>query len=124
VRTLMDQAQAAGLNTMRTWVHPVNAQYALQTAPGKYNEAVFRGLDYVLAEAQKRGIKVGGGMTWDGEGLRVVGCSASCALAPLCWHCGMHANLTGLEPLACCSELVGPGSGEVPPSANGKWSWE
>lgn len=30
VHTLMDAAKAAGLNTMRTWVHPVNPQYALQ----------------------------------------------------------------------------------------------
>ena len=54
----MDLGVKNGLNTMRTWVHPVNPQYALQTAPGQYNEAVFRGLDYVLAEAQKRGLKV------------------------------------------------------------------
>lgn len=30
----------------------------LQTSPGEYNEAVFKGLDYVLDEARKRGIRV------------------------------------------------------------------
>lgn len=30
----------------------------LQTAPGEYNEAALRGLDYLLDEARKAGIKV------------------------------------------------------------------
>lgn len=30
----------------------------LQTSPGEYNESVFKGLDYVLDEARKRGIRV------------------------------------------------------------------
>lgn len=30
----------------------------LQTSPGQYNEAVFKGLDYLLDEARKRGIRV------------------------------------------------------------------
>ena len=85
IRNVMERAQHHGLNVVRIWAHPVSAPYALQTAPGKYNEAVFRGLDYrallftcffcfyahvlelifppfhaaaVLDEARKRGIRV------------------------------------------------------------------
>lgn len=43
---------------MRTWVHAVNPQYALQTKPGVYSEATFRGLDYVLEEARRNGLKL------------------------------------------------------------------
>uniref|UniRef100_A0A1D2A9E3 mannan endo-1,4-beta-mannosidase n=1 Tax=Auxenochlorella protothecoides TaxID=3075 RepID=A0A1D2A9E3_AUXPR len=58
VRELLDRAQANGLNTMRTWAFTVDERFALQTAPGEYNEAVFRGLDYLLDEARQRGIKL------------------------------------------------------------------
>jgi mannan endo-1,4-beta-mannosidase len=58
VRSLLDRAQAAGLNVLRTWAHPVSPQYALQPAPGQYNEAAFRGLDYLLDEARKRGVRL------------------------------------------------------------------
>ena len=30
----------------------------VQTAPGRYNEAALRGLDYLLDEARKAGVKV------------------------------------------------------------------
>jgi mannan endo-1,4-beta-mannosidase len=58
VRTLLERGNEIGFNAMRTWVHPVNPQYALQTAPGEYSEAAFRGLDYVLDEARKNNIKL------------------------------------------------------------------
>ena len=32
-------------------------RYALQTAPGQFNEAIFRGLDYALDQARRRGLK-------------------------------------------------------------------
>jgi hypothetical protein len=54
----MDAAVAAGFTVMRAWSHGVTPNYALQTAPGVYNEAMFRGLDYALDEAQQRNIKV------------------------------------------------------------------
>ncbi len=38
-----------------------------QTSPGEYNEAVFKGLDYALDEARKRGIRVSGGTWFDGQ---------------------------------------------------------
>lgn len=33
----------------------------LQTAPGRYNEAALRGLDYMVEEARKAGIRVSEG---------------------------------------------------------------
>lgn len=35
-----------------------SSRSAMQTSPGNYNEAVFKGLDYLLDEARKRGIRV------------------------------------------------------------------
>ncbi|KAK9917687.1 hypothetical protein WJX75_007185 [Coccomyxa subellipsoidea] len=58
IRDHMDAAVAAGFTVMRAWSHGVTPNYALQTAPGVYNEAMFRGLDYALDEAQQRNIKV------------------------------------------------------------------
>lgn len=49
---------ATGLNLVRFFALPVDAQYALQSAPGRFNEAAFRGLDYALECARARGIKV------------------------------------------------------------------
>ena len=58
VRTLLRRGAALGFNSMRTWVHAVNPQYALQPKPGVYSEEVFQGLDYLLDEARKSGIKL------------------------------------------------------------------
>lgn len=58
LRELMTSAAAAGLTVMCTWAHAVSAQYALQPSPGKYNEGIFRGLDYVIDAARQTGIKV------------------------------------------------------------------
>ena len=54
----MDLAVENGLTVMRGWAHSVDVNTNLQTAPGVYNDAVFRGLDYALDEARKRGLKV------------------------------------------------------------------
>ncbi len=59
IRSLLDKGRDADLTVVRIWAHTVDAQYAMQTSPGQYNEAIFRGLDYVLAEARLRGIRVG-----------------------------------------------------------------
>ncbi|KAK6150311.1 hypothetical protein DH2020_015243 [Rehmannia glutinosa] len=51
------QASRYKMNVARTWAFSdgdING--ALQTSPGKYNEQVFEGLDFVVAEAKKRGI--------------------------------------------------------------------
>jgi len=58
IRSQFERAQAHGLNVMRTWAHPVTAQYALMSAPGVYNEEIFRGLDYLLDEARKRDVRL------------------------------------------------------------------
>ena len=58
VRQILDKAKQQGLNVLRTWGHPVSKEYALASAPGVYNEMVFRGLDYLLDECRKRGIRV------------------------------------------------------------------
>ena len=39
-------------------IHSVNPQYALQPKPGVYSEEVFQGVDYLLDEARKAGIKL------------------------------------------------------------------
>ena len=58
IRDLMDDAVATSLNLVRFFALPVDTQYALQSAPGQFNEAAFRGLDYALECARARGIKV------------------------------------------------------------------
>jgi mannan endo-1,4-beta-mannosidase len=58
IRTKLDRAKAKGLSLLRTWAHPVSERYALSKQPGVYNEAMFRGLDYLLDEARKRSIRV------------------------------------------------------------------
>ena len=59
IRELMDAAVQVGLTVMRMWSHGVTPEFATQTAPGVYNEAMLRGLDYAMDEARKRNIKVG-----------------------------------------------------------------
>ena len=44
---------------VRIFAHSVLPGHAMQTSPGVYNEAVFRGLDYALQAASSRGFKVG-----------------------------------------------------------------
>jgi hypothetical protein len=53
------EAVNSNLNVMRAFAHGVSPQYAIQTSPGVYNEAMFRGLDFVLDAARQHGIKVG-----------------------------------------------------------------
>lgn len=57
VRDIMDMAVADGLTLLRTFAFATNPLYPMQTAPGIYNEAILRGLDYVLDQARQRGIK-------------------------------------------------------------------
>lgn len=58
VRNMMERGNEIGFNVLRTWAHPVTAQYALQPKAGEYNEAAFQGLDYVLDEARKNDIRL------------------------------------------------------------------
>jgi mannan endo-1,4-beta-mannosidase len=54
------EARDLGLTVMRTWAFNDGASQwnALQTAPGVYDEHVFRGLDYVLARADSLGLRL------------------------------------------------------------------
>ena len=58
IRTLMDAALEAGLNTLRMWSHGVTSTFSSQPAPGAFAEPMFRGLDYALEQARLRNIKV------------------------------------------------------------------
>lgn len=58
VRALLRRGSELGFNSMRTWVHAVNPQYALQPKAGEYSEAAFQGLDYLLDEARQANIKL------------------------------------------------------------------
>lgn len=58
MRDVLDIAVRNGFTVMRAWAHGVTGQYATMPKPGEYDEGLLRGLDYALAEAGKRGIKV------------------------------------------------------------------
>lgn len=58
VTSALSQAAARGLSVARTWAFSDGGSNALQSAPGSYNENIFKGLDFVLSEARKNGIKV------------------------------------------------------------------
>ncbi|XP_066334408.1 mannan endo-1,4-beta-mannosidase 3-like [Miscanthus floridulus] len=50
------QAADHGLNLARTWAFSDGGDTPLQAAPGVYDEAMFQGLDFVVAEARRHGI--------------------------------------------------------------------
>jgi mannan endo-1,4-beta-mannosidase len=58
VRNVMTTIKDAGLNTVRLWAHSVNPEYELMRGPGEFNENIFRGLDLVMEEARRAGLKV------------------------------------------------------------------
>ncbi|CAO2204277.1 unnamed protein product [Urochloa humidicola] len=59
VTSALSQAAAAGLSVARTWAFSDGGgSNALQYSPGRYNENTFQGLDFVLSEARKHGIKM------------------------------------------------------------------
>ncbi|GJM93650.1 hypothetical protein PR202_ga10228 [Eleusine coracana subsp. coracana] len=58
VSSALSQAAGSGLSVARTWAFSDGGSNALQYAPGQYNENTFQGLDFVLSEARKYGIKV------------------------------------------------------------------
>lgn len=65
----MDMAVADGLTMLRCFAFATNPQYPMQTSPGVYNEAIFRGLDYALDQARQRGLKARREL----EGPRILG---------------------------------------------------
>ncbi len=60
VDEVFNDADALGLSVLRTWAFNDGAGQwnALQTAPGTYDEQVFRGLDYVVWQAGLRGVRL------------------------------------------------------------------
>ena len=55
---MLDRAAASGFNTVRTWAYSVGERQPMQTHPGVYHEPSFEGLDWVLYEAGKRGVRL------------------------------------------------------------------
>ena len=51
-------AARTGFNVVRIFGFPVQKGFNLQTAAGVYNEQAFKGLDMVIAEAGKAGLKL------------------------------------------------------------------
>jgi mannan endo-1,4-beta-mannosidase len=60
VDEVLDEGTLLGLTVARTWAFNDGAGQwnALQTSPGVYQESVFRGLDYVIAQAKARGLRL------------------------------------------------------------------
>ncbi|KAK7337612.1 hypothetical protein VNO77_18195 [Canavalia gladiata] len=59
VTEILQQASNHGLNVARTWAFSDGGVYrALQLSPGSYDERVFRGLDFVISEARKYGVRL------------------------------------------------------------------
>ncbi|KAK7269508.1 hypothetical protein RIF29_22239 [Crotalaria pallida] len=58
VTSIFQEASQHGLNVARTWAFSDGGDRALQISPGSYDENVFRGLDFVVSEAGKYGVKL------------------------------------------------------------------
>ncbi|WRX26176.1 Glycoside hydrolase [Theobroma cacao] len=59
VSKMLQRGAQMGLTVCRTWAFSDgNGPNALQISPGVFNERVFRGLDYVIVEARKHGIRL------------------------------------------------------------------
>ncbi|KAF6162028.1 hypothetical protein GIB67_002617 [Kingdonia uniflora] len=58
VTSAFQQASRHGLTVARTWAFSDGGYRPLQYSPGSYNENMFKGLDFVISEARKYGIKL------------------------------------------------------------------
>ncbi|KDP44593.1 hypothetical protein JCGZ_22175 [Jatropha curcas] len=58
VSSAFHEAASHGLSVARTWAFSDGGYRPLQYSPGSYNEQMFKGLDFVIAEARKYGIKL------------------------------------------------------------------
>ncbi|CAN1835569.1 Mannan endo-1,4-beta-mannosidase 7 [Linum perenne] len=58
VSTVFQEARSHGLSIARTWAFNDAQDRALQISPGVYSESTFQGLDLVVSEAKKYGIKL------------------------------------------------------------------
>ena len=48
----------AGMKVIRVWAHSITAGWEMQKGPGSYDEKVLKGMDFVMDEAHKRGLKI------------------------------------------------------------------
>lgn len=58
VSSAFQEATKNGLTIARTWAFSDGGNTPLQYSPGSYNEQMFQGLDFVVSEARKYGIKL------------------------------------------------------------------
>ncbi|XP_027352433.1 mannan endo-1,4-beta-mannosidase 4-like [Abrus precatorius] len=58
VTTIFQEASLHGLNVARTWAFNDRGYKALQISPGSYDENVFKGLDFVISEAGRCGVRL------------------------------------------------------------------
>ncbi|KAF9610197.1 hypothetical protein IFM89_021135 [Coptis chinensis] len=58
VSSAFQEASNHGLTVARTWAFSDAGYKPLQYSPGSYNEDMFKGLDFVVAEARKYGIRL------------------------------------------------------------------
>lgn len=59
IRAILQTGAKMGLTVCRTWAFNDGDNYnSLQIAPGRFDERVFRALDYVIAEARHNGIRL------------------------------------------------------------------
>ncbi|XP_057722719.1 mannan endo-1,4-beta-mannosidase 7-like [Arachis stenosperma] len=58
VSSAFQDASSLGLNIARTWAFSDGGNKPLQYSPGSYNEDMFQGLDFVISEAKKYGMKL------------------------------------------------------------------
>ncbi|KAL8135625.1 hypothetical protein AgCh_010311 [Apium graveolens] len=58
VSSIFQEAVSNGLTISRTWAFSDGGNQPLQSSPGVYNEQMFQGLDFVIYEARRRGIKL------------------------------------------------------------------
>ncbi|XP_039114140.1 mannan endo-1,4-beta-mannosidase 1-like isoform X2 [Dioscorea cayenensis subsp. rotundata] len=52
------QASSYGMTVVRTWAFKDGGYRPLQSSPGVYNEDMFKGLDFVISEAKKYGLRL------------------------------------------------------------------
>ena len=55
---LMNEAVENGLKVVRMWAHTITEGHAIQSAPGVWNEEILEGMDFVLDQARRRGLKI------------------------------------------------------------------
>jgi mannan endo-1,4-beta-mannosidase len=55
---VMNEGVAAGMKVIRVWAHSITAGWEMQKGPGNYDEKVLKGMDFVMDEAHKRGLKI------------------------------------------------------------------